>query len=79
MSAGERVPFGGLERGARFAVGQGGLEDEALLNMKVEPAVLCDCPGPPIPFNAVNLGDGRVRTFSDSELVWVKEREGGVR
>lgn len=45
--------------------------------MKVEPAMKSDPEGNvtgSIPFNAVSLYDGRIRTFSDEEQVYLVEK-----
>lgn len=71
----DRVRFDTLKKGDRFALAEWHLRDTdggLGLNMKVAPAVLCDDRVEHIPFNAVNLGDGRVRTFHDEELVYIE-------
>lgn len=70
-----RTTFGQLKRGDRFALSESHLQDGEYLNMKVDPAVLCDYPfpGPKIPFNVVSLLDGRPRTFSDEEPIWIQD------
>lgn len=66
--------FEQLKRGDRFAVSAGAFRNGgAGDNIKVNPAMLCDSPlSNNIPFNAINLLDGRVRTFHDNEQVLVR-------
>ena len=65
--------FGELKRGDRFALHRGGFRDGGTGdNMKVDPATLCDSPlSNNVPFNVINLLDGRVRTFHDDEQVHI--------
>jgi len=57
--------FGDLKRGDHFSLSEGGL-----VNMKVDPAVLCD-EVEHIPFNVVSLETGHPRTFRDDDMVWI--------
>lgn len=73
----KQTTFGQLKRGDRFSVTNRLIHPEGD-NIKVNRAVLCevfaeDSFFPIIPFNAVSLSDGRVRTFREDEKVYVYE------